>query len=154
MARLEKMTGAERKHLEDLPCATFETSPWVEGPPLSERRVAIISTAGLHRQDDRPFTFDPGDYYRVIPGDIKAADLVMSHVSTNFDHSGFQQDWNVLFPIDRLHEFAKDGTIGSVADFHYSYMGAIDPMQMEQETRNLAAIIKKDNVDALLLVPV
>ena len=154
MARLERMTDQERTHLETLECPTFETHPWVAGLPLSERRVAIISTAGLHRQDDRPFTFDPGDYYRVISGDIKATDLVMSHVSTNFDHSGFQQDWNVLFPIDRLHELAKKGTIGSVADFHYSYMGAIDPMQMEQETRNLAAIIKKDNVDALLLVPV
>ena len=154
MARLEKMTEAERKHLEALSCPTFETRPWVEGPPLSKRRVAIISTAGLHRQDDRPFTFDPGDYYRVIPGDIKATDLMMTHVSTNFDHTGFQQDWNVLFPIDRLHEFARDGIIGSVADFHYSYMGATDPLQMEQETRNLAAILKKDNVDALLLLPV
>ena len=154
MARLELMPEHERKHLESLECQSFETHPWAEGPPLRNRRVAIISTAGLHRHEDRPFTFDPGDYYRVIPGDIKAADLIMSHVSTNFDHSGFQQDWNVLFPIDRLHEFAKDGTIGSVADFHYSYMGATDPMQMEQETRNLAAIIKKDNVDALLLVPV
>ena len=154
MARLERMTDQERTHLETLECPTFETHPWVAGPPLSERRVAIISTAGLHRQDDRPFTFDPGDYYRVISGDIKATDLVMSHVSTNFDHSGFQQDWNVLFPIDRLHEFAQDGTIGSVADFHYSFMGAVDPVQMEQEARALAGIIKKDNVDALLLLPV
>ena len=129
-------------------------NPWVEGPPLSERRVAIISTAGLHRHDDRPFTFDPGDYYRVIPGDIKATDLMMSHVSTNFGHSGFQQDWNVLFPIDRLQELAEEGIIGSVADFHYSFMGAVDPMQMEQEARGLAAIVKKDNVDALLLIPV
>ncbi len=154
MARLELMTEQERQHLETLACPTFETQPWVEGPPLKERRVAIISTAGLHRQDDRPFTFDPGDYYRVIPGDIKATDLMMSHVSTNFDHSGFQQDWNVLFPIDRLQELAKDGIIGSVADFHYSFMGAIDPLQMEQDTRKLASIIKKDNVDALLLIPV
>ena len=154
MARLERMTEQERKHLEDLPCPTFETQPWVEGPPLSERRVAIVSTAALHRTEDRPFTFDPGDYYRVIPGDIGAADLMMSHVSTNFDHSGFQQDWNVLFPIDRLQELAEEGIIGSVADFQYSFMGSVDPMQMEQEARGLAAIVKKDNVDALLLIPV
>ena len=154
MARLELMTEQERKHLEDLPCPTFETNPWVAGPPLSARRVAIISTAGLHRLDDRPFTFDPGDYYRIIPGDIKATDLMMSHVSTNFDHSGFQQDWNVLFPIDRLQELAEEGIIGSAGDFHYSFMGAIDPLQMEQDTRKLASIIKKDHVDALLLIPV
>jgi D-proline reductase (dithiol) PrdB len=154
MARLELMPEHERKHLESLECQSFETHPWAEGPPLRNRRVAIISTAGLHRHEDRPFTFDPGDYYRVIPGDIKAADLIMSHVSTNFDHSGFQQDWNVLFPIDRLRELAEEGIIGSVADFHYSSMGAVDPSQMEQDTRDLAGIIKKDGVDALLLVPV
>jgi D-proline reductase (dithiol) PrdB len=154
MARLELMPEHERKHLEGLECKSFETHPWVEGPPLHDRRVAIISTAGLHRREDRPFTFDPGDYYRIIPGDIKAADLIMSHVSTNFDHSGFQQDWNVIFPIDRLRELAEEGIIGSVANFHYSFMGAVDPSQMEQDTRDLAGIIKKDGVDALLLVPV
>ena len=154
MARLDSLSGIERKVLETLACPTFDTQPWVDGPPLNQRRVAIISTGGLHRQDDRPFTFDAGDYYRIIPGDVKAADLLMSHLSTNFDHSGFQQDWNVVFPIDRLQELAQEGVIGSVADFHYSFMGATDPMQMEQDARKLAAILKQDKVDALLLLPV
>ena len=154
MVRLDQMPEGQRKHLKDLPCPTFETNPWVEGPPLSERRVAIVSTAGLHRREDRPFTPEPGDYYRVIPGDIRAAELLMSHVSTNFDHTGFQQDWNVLFPIDRLREFAEEGIIGSVADFHYSFMGALDPMQMEKDARRLASILKGDHVNALFLVPV
>ena len=154
MARLDQMDDALRNHLEKLPCPAFETRPWVEGPALSKRRVSIISTAGLHRRDDRPFTMDPGDYVRIIPGDIQAEDLVMTHVSTNFDHSGFQQDWNILFPIDRLRELAREGIIGSVSDFHYSFMGAHNPMNMEKEARNLAALLKKDGVDAALLVPV
>ena len=103
MAILEELPEIERQVLESLECPVFETQPWVKGPPLRERRVAIISTAGLHRQEDRPFTFDPGDYYRVIPGNSEAKDLVMSHVSTNFDRSGFQQDWNVVFPLDQSH---------------------------------------------------
>lgn len=154
MVRLDQMSEQARKHLKDLPCPTFETNPWAEGPPLRERRVAIVSTAGLHRREERPFTSEPGDYYRVIPGDIKASELFMSHMSTNFDHTGFQQDWNVVFPVDRLREFAEEGIIGSVADFHYSFMGALDPMKMEQEARRLASILKKDHVDALLLIPV
>ena len=154
MVRLDQMPERERKHLKELPCPTFETNPWVEGSPLSERRVAIVSTAGLHRRKDRPYTSEPGDYYRIIQGDIKAAELLMSHLSTNFDHTGFQQDWNVLFPIDRLREFAEEGIIGSVADFHYSFMGALDPMQMEHDARRLASVLKGDHVDALLLVPV
>ncbi len=154
MARLDKMSELERKHIEKLDCPTFESFPWAEGPSLNERRVAIVSTAGIHCHDDRPFTFDPGDSYRIIPGDIKAKDLVMTHVSTNFDHTGFQQDWNVIFPIDRLRELAEKGIVGSVADFHYSFMGANDPMTMEQEARNIADLLKKDSVDAVLLLPV
>jgi D-proline reductase (dithiol) PrdB len=125
----------------------------MEGPPLSRRRVAIVSTAGLHHRDDRPFTIMAGDY-RIIPGDIKTNDLVMSHTSTNFDRTGFQQDWNVVFPLDRLRELADQGTIWSVADFHYSFMGATDPKLMEPTARDLAGLLKKDQVDAILLVPV
>ena len=154
MARLELMTPPERKHLEDTPCPVFGTHPFVTGSPLNRRRVAVLSTAGLHARKDRPFTLTPGDFYRVIPGDIQASDLVMSHVSANFDRSGFARDWNVVFPLDRLKELAKDGVIGSVADFHYAFMGANDPMQLEGEARKLAGLLKKDRVDALLLLPV
>ena len=43
-------------------------------------------------------------------------DLVLGHWSPNFDHSGFQLDLNVVYPIDRLEELAADGVIGEVAD--------------------------------------
>lgn len=154
MASLDRMSEEERSSVENVPCPTFDTQPWVTGPPLSERRVAIVSTAGLHKRGDRPFTFDAGDGYRVIPGDISANDLVMTHVSTNYDRTGFQQDWNVVFPLDRLREMAAEGIIGSVADFHYSFMGAHDPMALEEQARNVAGIMKKDGVNAVLLVPV
>jgi D-proline reductase (dithiol) PrdB len=94
-----------------------------------------------------------GDY-RVIPGTVKAGDLVMTHVSTNFDRTGFQQDWNLVFPLDRLQELAADKTIGSVAAYHYSFMGATDPAEMKTAARNLGALLKGDQVDAALLVPV
>ncbi len=154
MARLDRMSEEERKHMEEVACPTFDTQPWVTGPPLSKRRVAIVSTAGLHKRGDRPFTFDAGDGYRVIPGDIAANDLVMTHVSANYDRTGFQQDWTVVFPLDRLQEMAEDGIIGSVAGYHYSFMGAHDQMRVEEQARNVAGIMKKDEVDAVLLVPV
>lgn len=154
MARLEKMPAQMRAHILKTPLPKFDTVPWVTGPPLGQRRVAIISTAGLHRRDDRPFTFEPGDNYRVIPSDISANDLVMSHISTNFDRSGFQQDWNLVFPLDRLKELAAQGLVGSVAAFHYAFMGAADPKEMEDSARKLSTLLKKDKVNALLLVPV
>ena len=78
----------------------------------------------------------------------------MSHISTNFDRTGFQQDWNVVFPLDRLRELAEKTVIGGVANYHYSFMGATDPVRMEVTARSLARIMKNDGVDAVLLVPV
>lgn len=101
MPRLDRIPEPMRSHIADLECPKFETRPWIEGPPLSQRRVAMVSTAGLHRRNDRPFTIMSGDY-RIIPGNVATNDLVMSHISTNFDRTGFQQDWNVVFPLDRL----------------------------------------------------
>lgn len=160
MARLDQMHPAMRASLLAMECPTFDTQPWADGPPLAQRRVALVSTAGLHRRDDRPFAVTFGNSraiaadYRVIPGDIAANDLVMSHVSTNFDRTGFQQDWNVVFPLDRLRELAHDGVIGSVAAFHYSFMGATPPQQMEPSAHELSRLLTQDQVDAVLLVPV
>lgn len=153
MARLESMPEYERKHLLALPCPTYETTPWVTGPDLAKRRLALISTSGLHRRNDRPFGVGATDY-RIIPADISSHDLVMSHISTNFDRTGFQQDWNVVFPLDRLRELVEQKVIGSTADYHYSFMGATDPRQMEGTVRSLARIMRNDGVDAVLLVPV
>jgi D-proline reductase (dithiol) PrdB len=153
MVRLSDLPEWERDYLSSLPCPTFDSDPWVDGPPLAERRIAIISTAGLQRRGDRPFMEGTADF-RVIPGNVATGDMVMSHISVNFDRTGFQQDLNVVFPLDRLNELADEGVIGSVADFHYSFMGATDPRDMEPTVRHLAGLLKDDAVDAVLLVPV
>ena len=153
MARLDKMPEFERSHLLSVPCPTFKTTPWVIGPPLSRRRLALISTAGLHHRADRPFEVGASDY-RVIPANTVANDLIMTHISTNFDRIGFQQDINVVFPLDRLRELVDRNIIGSLANYHYSFMGATDPCQFEGTARSLARIMKNDGVNAALLVPV
>ena len=153
MVRLTQMTESMRSHLMDLPCPHFDTTPWEPGPEMSEQRVAILSTAGLHKRLDRPFQGIDGDY-RVIPKNIQANELVMTHVSTNFDRTGFQLDWNVVFPLDRLHELAQEGIINSVADYHYSFMGAADPSQMASDAKNLVQLLRGDGVNTVFLVPV
>ena len=153
MARLSDIDEELAAYLVDLPCPVFETPALIKGPPLNERRVAIVSTAGLQRRGDQPFAAEASDY-RIIPGDCTGGDIVMSHVSVEFDRTGFQQDLNVVFPIDRLHELARDGKIGSVADFHYSVMGATPPEELEEAAHQLSGFLKADAVDAVLLVPV
>jgi D-proline reductase (dithiol) PrdB len=78
----------------------------------------------------------------------------MTHISVNFDRTGFQDDVNVVFPVDRLREMAADSGIGSVAEFHYSFMGATDPEQLESSARALAGMMREDKVNAVLLSPV
>jgi D-proline reductase (dithiol) PrdB len=78
----------------------------------------------------------------------------MSHSSVNFDRSGFQEDVNVVFPLDRLRELQADGVVGSVSDYHYAFMGAAPIRAIEAKARELAALLKKDRVDAVLLTPV
>jgi D-proline reductase (dithiol) PrdB len=152
--RLENLSEDERKMLLSLKCPTFENHPWVSGPPLKERRVAIVTTAGLHGRQDRPFQMGPEDIYRVIPGDVQSNDLVMSHMAASFDRTGFQRDWNVVFPIDRLREMAVEGIIGSVADFHYSYNSIRAQPNEPEPIREIASLLKKDRVNAVLLFPV
>jgi D-proline reductase (dithiol) PrdB len=155
VARLADMPEWEREHhlekIRDLP--DFGSTPWVAGPPLSARRVAIITTAGLQLRGDIPFKAGSADY-RVIPADAPAADIVMSHVSVNYDRTGFQEDVNVVLPLERLRELERDGVIGSVADFHYSFMGAAAISALEAKATELAGLLKKDRVDAVLLSPV
>lgn len=157
MVRLADLPEWERAHLlEKIPALPkFGIRPWVNGAPLPKRRVALVTTAGLHLRSDSAFTVETRNDYRVIPGDVDAADLLMTQFSVNFDRSGFQRDVNVVFPIDRLKALAREGAIGSVADFHYSFMGAGSAVtKYEGKARALAGLLKKDGVDAVLLTPV
>ena len=154
MVRMETLSEAERNLMMSLPCATFDTNPWAEGPPLPRRRLAIMTTAGLHLRSDRPFQMDPNDFYRVIPGDVTANDLVMSHLAASFDRSGYQRDWNVVFPLDRLRELEREGFIGSLADFHYSVSSIRSSRELATPAREIAELLKKDDVNGVLLLPV
>lgn len=153
MVRLSDLPDISRQFLIDFDCPVMEGRPWVEGPPLAERRMAIVTTAGLQRRDDPPFYLGANDY-RVIPGDTKGGDLVMTHASINFDRSGFQEDVNVAFPVDRMGELEADGTIGSLGNYHYGFMGATHPEQMKPAAEKVAGLLKDDGVDSVLLLGV
>lgn len=153
MARLTDLRPDQAKRLAELECPDFPTRPWVTGPALAERRVAIVSSAGLVVRGEKPFRGGDADY-RVIPSSTQANDLLCSHVSINFDRTGFQEDWNVVFPLDRLNELAAVGQIGSVAATHYSFMGATNPVEMADGAKDVAAKLKADKVDAVFLTSV
>lgn len=153
MVRLSSLPPEYADSLRNLPIPDFGPTPWVQGPDLKKARVAIVSTAGLHRASDPKFAGGSGDY-RLLPADLDYRELVQSHVSVNFDRSGFQQDVGVVFPLEHLKQMAQDGEIGSIAQWHYSFMGATDPTRMVETAPEVARLLKEDGVSAVILVPV
>jgi D-proline reductase (dithiol) PrdB len=153
MVRLSDLPPPVGGFLANMPMPEFDSTPWAQPPALRDARVALISTAGLHRSSDRKFQGITNEY-RIIPGDANSADLVMSHVSVNFDRSGFQRDVNVAFPLERLRALAEAGEIGSVAKWHYSFMGATAGEQFAETGAQVAKLLKDDGVTAALLVPI
>ena len=76
----------------------------------------------------------------------------MTHSSVNFDKTGFQEDINVVFPIDRFKELEEKGLIGSLAAINYSK--GILPDAYEDSVKDLSIILKQDNIDAVIVLPV
>ena len=153
MARMEDLPAGERAMLENLDLPEYGETLFVTPKPLPERRIAILSTAALQRRSDKVFGQGEASY-RVIPADTDPNDIIMSHASVNFDRSGFQQDLNVCFPLERLEELADDGVIGSVAQFHYTVSGAVDPRQNEDSAREIARMMLREGADTALLIPI
>jgi D-proline reductase (dithiol) PrdB len=90
VTRLTDLPPDQAKRLAELECPDFETRPWVTGPALSKRRVAIVSSAGLVMRGANPFRGRDPDY-RAIPSTVAARDLLCSHISINFDRTGFRR---------------------------------------------------------------
>ena len=77
MSRFADMPEGMAKHLSRLPLPEIEGGAFALGPPLAERRIAVVSSAGLGRRGDRPF--GPGAVdYRVLSSDTGANDILMS----------------------------------------------------------------------------
>ena len=134
--------------------------PWTPlRKPLSECRLALVSTAGFVLPEQQPFdeSVRGGDVsFREIPSDTAVGKLIDCHQSDSFDHTGMGRDPNLAFPIDRVRELVASARLGSVADSHLSFMGAITAAgRLIRDTAPQAARTLVDQrVDIALLVPV
>ena len=143
-----------KQALGGLPAPEFESHSTPLRKPLSEATVAIVTTAGLKHGGEVEL-WQPGDSsYTVIPAAER--NLQLSHFSPNFDRAGIAADLNVVYPIDRLDEFATDGIIGAVAPRHLSFMGVqFDFATIIQDTGPRAAQeLIDDGVDVVIFTPV
>ena len=160
MGALSEFSAPVRMFLRAYPWRRIDPVPWTPlKKPLSSARVALVSSAALVLPTQSPF--DPrvrgGDVsVREIPAGTDVSTLIDTHRSDTFDHSGIAADANLAFPLDRLHELAGAGAIGSVAPRHFSLMGSIlAPGRLVRDTAPvIAESLASDEVDVALLVPV
>jgi D-proline reductase (dithiol) PrdB len=124
--------------------------------PLSECRVALVSTGGVHLRSDPPFdTAKPdGDWsIRAIPSDTPAGEIAVSH--THYNHGDADEDVNCMFPVDRVRELAASGQIGGVAPTFFGMMGFIPNGRhsTEEAGPEIARQLKTEGTDIVLLTP-
>ena len=159
MAKLHELSLALRAFLKAYPWRRIDHVPGaVLEKPLTECRVALVSSAGLVAPKDEPFNTSVrgGDHsYRLIPSDIDVQTLEDHHRSKSYSHSGVEADRNMGLPLDRLCEMAAVGVIGSVAPRHISLMGSITSAGrfVRGTAPAIADLLVADDVDLALMIP-
>jgi D-proline reductase (dithiol) PrdB len=143
---------------------THDPVPWAPvSVPLSEAKVALLSTAGLSMRGDAPFDMEGerrnptrGDpSWRRIAADATSASVEVNHL--HIDTGYIERDLNVALPLDRLRELVSDGSVGSMAESHYSimgYQGNDTSVLEEQSAPEIAAAMRGEGIDLALLAPV
>ena len=116
--------AAIRRGAENMPVPELGDPARVQPPRLADACVAIVTTAALHVPGEPPAARRRSFLPRLSR---PARGFVLGHESPNFDRSGWLADPNVVFPLDRLGELARDGAIGSVAPVHLAFAGNQQP---------------------------
>ncbi len=159
MATLSDLTLRNRLFMATYRYRTLDPVPWARPrEALGKARIALVTTGGLYAPGQQPFDDEKkgGDVsFRVIPRDTDVATLGIAHKSDAFDQTGFREDRNLGFPLERLREMEASGAIGSLAPRALSFMGSISaPGRLVKETApEAAALLAADGVDVVLLVP-
>ena len=141
------------------PWESGEPAPWTPvTKPLSECRVALVTTSGVHHKSQQPFDMQDSEgdpSFREIDKATICEDYLITH--DYYDHSDAEKDLNIVFPVDRLRELQEEGIIGELASRHYSFMGHIDGHHIatlvNQSAREIIEKLRQQAVDVVLLTP-
>ena len=161
MASMFKLDNLYRFFMKAYPVKSYGDTPSNTRlhKELNQCRFALITTAGLHLQEQKPYNerIMGGDCsYREIPNTIETQVLALGHRSKAFDASGTKSDINLVFPLDRFRELENKDIIGSLNNRHFSFMGSITKPKplIEGTAPEVAQMLKADDVDVAFLTPV
>lgn len=141
------------------PWESGEETPWTKvSKPLAECKVAMVTTSGIHHDNQTPFDMQDSDgdpTYREIDGSTIMQGYTITH--DYYDHTDAEKDLNIIFPLERLNELQQENVIGEIARRHYSFMGHIDGKHIAtlvgKPTQHVIKKLKQEAVDVVLLTP-
>ncbi len=131
--------------------------------PLSEAKVAVLSSAGVFLKDSQssfdldrerrePTWGDPG--WRAIPRDVSQDQVDVAHLHINPEHA--REDVGVAFGFAAFMALENEGVIGKLADENYSVMGYQERgcAAWRNETGpEIVNRLRHEAVDAIILAP-
>lgn len=158
----ESLSDYQAGKMEDIvkkyPFIIPEGMPWTpyRGQP-PDQTFALVTSGGFYLKDSQP-PFDTVSIHgdtsmREIPKTARQEDFGIAHA--HYDHSLAEQDFNIVFPLQRFIELEKDGVISKLAETNYSFSYVNDVVSLATDTvPKLIDRLKAEKIDVLLLVPV
>ncbi len=152
---LAKVTG--QPYESEFKAATF---PPVPAPPpiidISKARIAIVTDGGVVPKGN-PDKIAPsaatnwGSYDISTSNDLSGEDYEVSH--RGYDTRYVEEDPDRMVPVDALRALEKSGVIGELHKKFISTSGLSNPLANSRRLgREIAAQLKEDEVDAVILV--
>ncbi len=138
---------------------TYESTPWTPLiGDLTRKRVAMVTTGGVHLKSDAPFDMSDKDgdpSFRIFPSHSAPQDITITH--DYYDHKDADKDINIVVPFRALHTCVEQGVIGSLSSDFYGFMGHIQGIHirslLKKSCPQLIRKLRDDHVDVVLLGP-
>ena len=130
-----------------------QVAPWTPlRKPISECKVALMSSGGIIYRDQPRFHHEDASYRR-IPRDAAREDLYVWHFG--YPTADAEKDPNCVFPLERMRELEADHTIGGLSDPAFSFMGGIYSARLVRDelAPRILDELRGAHVDAFFLVP-
>ena len=150
--------GRMQEIVKKYPFVVSDDIPWTpyRGRP-SEQTFGLVTSGGLYLKQSQP-AFNTESIHgdpslREIPKTVRQEDLGFAHA--HYDHSLAEEDFNTIFPIQRLLELEKEGIIGKLTPIHYSFSYVNDVARLLTESvPKVIARLQSERVGMVFLVPV
>ena len=134
------------------PPIAFDTTPWTPfTKPLSEAKIAALTTGGIYVEGQPAFDVNGDWSYREIPLDTPMECFRVAH--THYDIAGVAEDVDAVLPIHRLLELEAAGIIGEAQNPTFGFMGYIpDPSGLMETTGpEVAERLREEDVDGVVI---